>query len=296
MKNALVSSYKNVKATTGTTVLLSDFLKNEAWKDAVLAIRSTESKEIRTELKKMLPAVTVSGTFKERNRGGLESYNGLICLDFDESDNPGITPEAIRATLADYDCVAYSALSVSGKGVFAIVPTNNTDLEKHGRICDFLRTVFLKEGILADPSCKDYTRLRFASYDPQAYYNPDAEVFDAVGFLNQLKAHERAALAPTSHADPSDRTRYKVEQYIAAAESGCNDITSQYGNWFRIGFALASEFGADGERYFHRISQFHPKYDYCETAAKYAELLRSGSGRVRIGTFFRIMNENGIKL
>ena len=111
-----------------------------------------------------------------------------------------------------------------------------------------------------------------------------------------LKAKEKEVLKPTTAAAPSDYTRYKVEQHIEAAESGCNDVTDHYQNWLRIGFALASEFGADGENYYHRISQFNPHYDYQKTALKYAELLRNGSGRVQIGTFFKILQDNGIKL
>ena len=58
--------------------------------------------------------------------------------------------------------------------------------------------------------------------------------------------------------------------------------------------AIASTCGADGENYFQRISQFNPKYSQLETARKYEELRRNGKS-VRIGTFFKIAQDNGIR-
>lgn len=294
--NIQISWFKNAHSTDPQTVTLGNFLSNKDCLNQIEAVRAAETKEEKDKLKKALPAATISGVFTARKIEGLAHYNGLVCLDFDAPDNPNATPEQIKQTLSDFDAVAFASLSVGGKGVFAIIPTNLTDPVQHPRICDFLRTVFLKTNLLADPSCKDISRLRFCSYDPAPYHNPAPEIFDAVRFLVDLKEREKEVLRPTSFAAPSDYTRFRVEKHIEAAESGCNDVTDNYLTWLKIGFALASEFGSDGENYYHRISQFHPKYDYQKTALKYAELLRNGSGRVRIGTFFKLLADNGIKL
>ena len=291
-----ISSFDTALSVTPKTVALGDFLFNRSWIGLVESVRAAETKDARDILKKRLPAATISGLFSVRKVEALIKYNGLVCLDFDAKDNPGKPPAEIKQTLSEFDCVAFASLSVSGEGVFAIVPTNLEDPAQHPRICDFLRTVLLKVGLLADPSCKDISRLRYCSFDPDPYLNTDVEIFDAQRFIVELKERERAVLRPTTAAAPSDRTRYSVEQHIIAAESGCNDVTSNYSDWLRIGFALASEFGDEGENYYHRVSQFHPNYDYQKTALKYAELLRNGSGRVKIATFFKILHDNGIKL
>ena len=47
-----------------------------------------------------------------------------------------------------------------------------------------------------------------------------------------------------------------VEALIVLIERSGIDITADYGDWCNIGFALAQEFGAAGEAFFHRISAF----------------------------------------
>lgn len=293
----LISYFSNAKSTEPTPVALGDFLRPDAATiKRILALRAIVDKDKRNEIKKTLPAATISGAFSKRLASEITAYNGLLCIDFDAADNPGKSPEEMREMLAEFQEVAFAGISVGGKGVYAIIPTNCTDPGQHPRICDFMRTVLLQAGLFADPSCKDVCRLRFVSYDPAPHINPTPAIFDAVAYLERLKAQERQALRPTNMASPSDKTRYKVERYIEAIEGGCADVTSHYPDWLKLGFALASEFGSEGENYFHRASQFNPKYDYQNTAAKYAELLKNGSGRVQIGTFFKICNDNGINL
>lgn len=292
-----ISLFSSAKATEPNTVRLVDFLRDNTNRDKILQLRTLDKPE-RDEIKKTLPAATISGTFTKRSIKGLLAYNGLICMDFDEADNPGKTPDEMKEILAAFDEVGFVGLSVGGRGVYCIIPTNNKDAARHGQMCDFLRTCFLQEGLLADPSCKDVSRLRFTSWDPNPVIKTNVPLFDGVGYLKALDEQNRQKIRSRqqSAATPSDATRYKVEKYLDAIEGGCNDVTHNYADWTRIGFALANEFGADGENYYHRASQFHPKYDYAATSKKYAELLRNGGSSVNIATFFYICQQNGIKL
>ena len=54
-----------------------------ATKDIVKRIRQEKNKSERNEIKKLLPAICFSGTFKKRLDSALEEHSGLICLDFD---------------------------------------------------------------------------------------------------------------------------------------------------------------------------------------------------------------------
>ena len=54
-----------------------------ATKDIVKKIRLEKNKSERNEIKKLLPAICFSGTFKKRLDSALEQHSGLICLDFD---------------------------------------------------------------------------------------------------------------------------------------------------------------------------------------------------------------------
>lgn len=299
-----VSLFKSATSTDPTTVTLQAFLTSRKHIAAIKMIREEKKKEVRDELKRFLPAATISGTFTRRAASAIVHYNGLVCLDFDAKENPHLTPMQMKALLAEFSEVAYAALSVGGAGVFAIIPTNCTDPTQHPALVDFLGRVLLEEGLRFDKSCKDVSRLRFISYDPEAYINPEPIVFDAVTYL--LRADERRALEArpprplvvrkSKKRDiTAEPTRDLVETYIAALEGSARDVTEDYEDWIRLGFALANEFGIEGEEYFHRISQFYPDYNRINVAKKYANLLAEGR-RVRIGTFFKIMQKHGIRL
>ena len=103
-----------------------------------------------------------------------------------------------------------------------------------------------------------------------------------------------------------------VEALTILIEAQAVDITASYADWLRIGFALADEFGFDGESYFHRISAFYPNYSRDESSQQYAKCLQSagcpplrGGGRrpgesckshVTIATLFYIAAQHGITL
>ena len=91
-----------------------------------------------------------------------------------------------------------------------------------------------------------------------------------------------------------------VEALTVLLERSATDITADYGDWCSIGFALAHEFGADGESFFLRISSFYPKYDLSEASKQYAACLRaevpSGKTPITIATLFHIAKSHGINL
>jgi len=95
-------------------------------------------------------------------------------------------------------------------------------------------------------------------------------------------------------------TATSVEALTVLIERSGIDITADYGDWCNIGFALAHEFGADGESFFLRISSFYPKYDPSEASKQYAACIRadvpSGKAPITIATLFHIAKSHGINL
>ena len=91
-----------------------------------------------------------------------------------------------------------------------------------------------------------------------------------------------------------------VEALIVLIERSGIDITANYGDWCNIGFALAQEFGAAGEAFFHRISAFYPNYDPKTASKQYLSCLRhevpTGKAPVTIATLFHIAKSHGISL
>lgn len=306
-----ISAFPNAKSTEPTTVTLGQFLRSTRHQDKVIAVRTATDKKQRDELKKRLPGATISGTFTKRAADHISQYNGLVCMDFDADANPTLTTGQMKNILTQLDEVAYVGLSAGGKGVFAIVPTNLTDPTHHAAIVDILGAAFAALGLTYDRSCKDVSRLRFVSYDPDAWWNPAPVPFDATKILALKAAHEESrpprplVIRQTRSDSPpygggagggvkTDRTRERVEALISAVEHARHDVVDDYDDWLRIGFAIASEFGMGGKDYFLRISQFHHPTKR-NPEKKYDELLKNGK-KVKIGTFFKILENKGFSL
>ena len=94
---------------------------------------------------------------------------------------------------------------------------------------------------------------------------------------------------------PSD-TSTRVQSLIAQLQATHTDITSGYTEWLKVGFAIASEFGEAGRRYFHDISALYTGYDATECDKKYDECLKSDNGRTNISTLFYLAEQQGVKL
>ena len=101
-----------------------------------------------------------------------------------------------------------------------------------------------------------------------------------------------AASVPAEATDASAR----VEALIDALRSSGTDITADYNDWLKVGFALAGEFGEAGRQYFHAVSALNPDYDPVESDKKFNECLKSESGRTDIATLFYLAKNQGVTL
>src|SRR5688500_3949349 len=122
-----VSIVANANTTTCTTIIVLEVLtriRNGVWQEAVTAVRSATSQDIKDALKRALPGTFWSGLFSSRRKAGLLNHSGLICADFDHVADPA----ALRDQLGrDPHCVA-AWISPSGTGVkalFAVDPTRS---------------------------------------------------------------------------------------------------------------------------------------------------------------------------
>lgn len=292
-----VSVYRNAMSTDAVNTSLHTFLHTKKHRHEIEALRAVSDKTTRDNLKKHLPAATISGTFERRCVAGIASYNQLVCLDFDGKDNPDWTPDDMKSILCAFEEVAYCGLSAGGQGVFAIIPTNNNNPAQHSAAVEILGSILKAEGLTYDRACKDVCRLRFVSFDPDAYLNPAPAVFDVQAFFASARESERPrpiVVAPPPRVETAQGTiQERVERIVRHIEANRIDITDNYREWIKLGFAIAAEFGVNGEDYFQRLSQFHPQYDPAETAKKYQDFIRNRKN-VGIATFFHITKTHGV--
>ncbi|WP_300730441.1 BT4734/BF3469 family protein [uncultured Rikenella sp.] len=247
-------------------------------------LRQETNPDLRAHIKSNLPCITPSGTFSARRNNGLKKHSRLICIDIDAKDNPQITDwERFKVRLSKLPWVAFAALSVSGQGVFLLVPIRYP--KRHQEHFEAILRFFAGKGFRIDSSCRNMSRLRGCTYDPEPYVNLEAEPF------------AQWCKLPTVEQRKSDpvKTNRNVESLVAKIERTGTDITERYAQWFRLGCALASEFGEAGRDYFHRISrQNHRQYNRQECDTQYTKCL--ATDRITIATFFHLCKCCGITL
>jgi hypothetical protein len=139
-------------------------------------------------------------------------HTGLVAIDIDAKDNPDRSMAAIKEELSSIDQIAYCGQSVSGTGLWALVPIAYPD--KHLYHFKALERVFRNMGIKIDESKKNVNALRYYAFDPNGYFNPDAIVF-------------RLTLEP-----PDREKRYS--SYIPTSDINVIEILEKHG-WRQIG-------------------------------------------------------------
>ena len=287
-----VSFFRNFKITKPTQdVLLDDWLLTDFFKKEVEAIRREADKDRRRALKSRLPAITPSGIFSERRINGLIRHSGIICIDIDAKDNPAISDfNALKSIISDMDGLYYAGLSASGNGLFLMYRIAYPD--KHLEHFRALVSDLKQLNIMADTSCSDVCRIRFASFDANPIYNPDASDYRKTQTLENPAPN--IGHSPNQSLTPSQSlTTHRVRQLVEQIERSHTNIADHYTVWHVIGCALASEFQESGRHFFHAISKQSAKYQPDQCDKQYDYCIESCQ-RTTIKTLFWYCKNNGI--
>jgi len=287
--NREVGYFRNKKITKGDTINLLEWLTQPCYLGTMDEIRSCDDDEKRSLLKGKLPCISVSGIFRTRNEQNLISHTKLISFDIDFKDNTHITNySTLISQLSQVTNIAYCGRSVSGKGCWGIVPIAYP--EKHLQHFLFLEEWFASFGIVIDPSGKDIPRLRFFSFDPDAYFNHGAEVLKKYKELKEEpKEQQQAKPFPN---DPG-RDRRLTERLCELIVLKKLDITGKRNQWLSIGAALVSGFKESGRDYFHTVSRYSSSYSKKEADDAYSNIIRTGP-KSKFGSFIHFCKQAGI--
>ena len=281
MTDANISYFNNIAHTKkGMSLTFSDFLekiKDGFWQDQVLKYRNEKTQEN----KKALPYVTISGLFKERNSSLLTQHSGFIAIDIDGLKDINFVREQI---CCDNNFYA-TFVSCGGSGLCAIAKINpKLHLESFNYLSKYL---YQKYNIIeVDEKCKDVSRARFVSYDPDLYINKDAiEV--------QVIAYEKDKKEPTSYVFVESEFTNLIQNILDQKV----DLTSDYGDWINIGFSLAGKFAENGRTFFHALSSLNPEYNKNKTDEKYSHILRTKKDpTVAIDFIYNLAKKANIKV
>ena len=147
-----------------------------ATKDIVKRIRQEKNKSERNEIKKLLPAICFSGTFKKRLDNAIDQHSGLICLDFD-----GYLKQ--KELLQDKETISKNKyvfsvfISPSGNGLKVLVKIP-ADVDNHLNYFNSLEKHF--NSPYFDKTSKNLSRVCYESYDPLIHVNFNSSVWDTI--------------------------------------------------------------------------------------------------------------------
>jgi predicted P-loop ATPase len=249
-------------------------IKNGRWQDIVLSIRAGKAK------KDNAPAVTISGVFKERSAQKLIEHSGFICIDVDAKDQIcTINIEAIKN-----DPYVYAVhKSIGGYGYAVLVKIDpNRHLDAFLALEQYF---FVNFSIVVDKSCKDTSRLRYVSYDPDIYVNEKAKIFKKYLPKKEIKIIQQK---------PPIVVKSDFDAMVNQASS--MNLFDDYQSYIHLAFALSSEFGQGGRVYFHQLCSSSLKYNTQKADKDYDKALsRNGTG-ITIATLYHIFKQAGISL
>ncbi len=152
-------------------------IKNCVLKDKLDAIRTETDEKKRKDLKKKLPCILFSGTFKTRHDNALIKHSGFVVLDWDKQADLNEKKKEICKHNFIYSCF----VSPSGDGLKAVVkiPAIN---EKHRGYYRGLMKVFPD----LDATSINESRICYASADSKIYINKNAVEFTDCVELEKL--------------------------------------------------------------------------------------------------------------
>lgn len=281
-----ISVYRNVFDREGTLMKMCDFLFSD-YRRIVEGVRACSDDAEKKRLKAQLPCATISGVFAPtRSAGNLVEHSGAICIDIDKQDNEEQDFTKLKRDLCSLQEAAFVSYSASGQGLFVIIPIAYP--ERHKEHFYSLQKDFEKMNIIIDAQCKDVSRLRLASYDDEPYVN-----LNAVPYLYTRKPSQPQEWRHVSHYIGDGDLEKQVEWLVTECERMCLNLTDDYQNWFRIGFAL-SNLGENGRGFYHRLSRMSGKYNRPDCDKKYNALL--GKARISLDFFFDYLAKWGIEL
>ena len=250
-------------------------------------IRNEPDPEKRKPLKKRVPAIAVSGLLGRRENEALLKHSRLLAFDIDPKENPSLnakTAASLRDKLARFAHVLYCSLSVSGTGVWGVVAIENP--EYHTEHFNALEADFAAWGLVIDKGCKDVSRLRFLSFDPDAIIKSEGAIYTKLRFpeVHQPK--------PWIGSTRPDDLATQAAEYLVREKKV---VAFGYDDYFKIVTACKNSFGDNGESIAWDILENCPSFTVSNFRKEFTKKWKSAGTKVTGGTLVHLAKEAGFK-
>ena len=267
-----VSFFESVNKSKTKDLTLREALEigKNNYKDAVDHIRKIDRVTNEDEYKKQkvrLGAFTISSLCGSTHKAeDIVKYTNIIGIDVDGKDNKEKSVDELKSIINGYPYTFYSALSVGGKGLFALVQLDGDKNDFLGHF-EAIKEDFNGMGVVIDEACKDVNRMRFVSYDEHPYINMDALVYTKKiissshtdiqkgGYSPKAKKphaqEENDKLHPLTMPPSSEEDKTKVREAMKEVAKNHLVITHSHVETFSLASFFKYHFGEEGRGFLH---------------------------------------------
>jgi len=165
-------------------------------KQLIDLIRKEKDGKKRNELKKQLPAILFSGVFSERNDNSCKEHSGLMVTDFDKFPEDEYSQVWESIIKNPHTVIAFRSPSGFIKAVIRIPSCTKLEHPKYF-------TAFNDEFKLPywDRTNSNISRVCYESFDPDIYFNPEAETFEPILIDEGYSISEYVSYTPINDED-----------------------------------------------------------------------------------------------
>ena len=298
---------------------VAELVKGPELKPQTLLLRGIADKAAARAYKgQNFPYITPSGVFTYCNDASLVKHSKVLCIDLDGVEDV----EALkRKLIADGHFVTLMAFrSPSGNGLkwFILIDLSLAD---HRTWFHAVRNYLLETYSdcltekMVDRQCQNLSRACFLCHDPEIYtgnFTGDCNAtlskreptllctFDP----NEWVKKTQEAPKPTVNRHPSANSQplHPMEELAKARavtrellRKGAN-IADDYGDYLKLGFALANGLGNEGRELYHQLCSQSSKYRESDCERKWQQCLRQNDGRTTLATFYNMAKQAGVDL
>ncbi len=252
-----------------------------------------------------LPYATISGVFSYCSDACLVKHSRLLCIDLDGVEDVDALKQRLIADGHFFTVLAFR--SPSGNGLKWVIVID-LDVCDHKTWFHAVRNYLLANygdsltPKMVDLQCQNVSRACYLCYDPAAYVNTDVKEpqlsFDPVAWAGHSADVKQPKRQPISTRQPLLPMEELAKARAVARElvrRGAN-IADSYGDYLKLGFALANGLGNEGRELYHELCSMSPKYREDDCERKWQQCMRQNNGRTTIATFYQMAKQAGIDL
>jgi hypothetical protein len=264
----------------------------------------TDKAEARGYKGRSLPYVTMSGVFSYCNDASLVKHSNLLCIDLDGVEDVEGLKRQLTADGHFFTVLAFRSPSGNGLKWVIVIDLSVCDHKTwFHAVRNYLLANYALTGKQVDSQCQNLSRACYLCYDPQAYVNTDVnepqQHFDPITWAGKSATVQQPQRKPAS---VNSQPLHPMEELAKARATvrellrrGAN-IADSYGDYLKLGFALANGLGNDGRELYHQLCSMSPKYRESDCERKWQQCMSRNDGRTTIATFYQMAKLAGVDL